>query len=235
MRRFTERDCKELLVVEDDEIQRISISELIGDEDVCITAVGTGEAALLALENKEFDCVVLDLSLPDMGGFELLKQIKQQARYGDLPGRHLHEQGPDAPGGDPTQEVRRDHHHQGRRLVRAPLDETALFLHRVVERMPASKRKIVERRHRRPAADEDGSGSVAAAPPPPVLQAPAPPNPEGADVDLAGRKVLIVDDDVRNIFALTSVLEAKTCRSCSPKTGATASRCSKARPTSRSC
>lgn len=173
---FVERPVKNLLVVEDDEIQRHSIVDLIGNSDVASIAVGTGAAALEALKSGHFDCVVLDLGLPDMSGFELIEQIKQQPHLGYLPivvytGKEL----------TPQEET------QLRRIsdtiiikdVRSPerlLDETALFLHRVQANLPAPKRQMLEQLQQN-------------------------------DPILAGKKVLIVDDDVRNIFALTSLLE----------------------------
>ncbi len=173
---FIERQVKNLLVVEDDSVQAQSIRELIGDEDVAITIVATGAEALSILNTGVFDCVVLDLGLPDMSGFDLIEQIKQQTEFARLPivvytGREL----------TPQQET------QLRRLaetiivkdVRSPerlLDETALFLHRVQAKLPASKQQMLEQ-----------------------LQQ--------SEAVLAHKKVLIVDDDVRNIFALTSLLE----------------------------
>ncbi len=175
MKRFIDRRVKNLLVVEDDEIQRNSIVELIGNNDVSITAVSTGTAALSAIRSGPFDCVVLDLGLPDMTGFELIEQIKQETA-GELPiivytGR----------------EISRAEEIELKRMaetvivkdVRSPerlLDETALFLHRVQTKLPQPQQQILEQvRH--------------------------------DDSVLADKKVLIVDDDMRNIFALTSMLE----------------------------
>ncbi|XGV95383.1 MAG: response regulator [Leptolyngbya sp. BL-A-14] len=173
---FVERQVKNLLVVEDDPVQAQSIRELIGNGDVSTSIVGTGAEALSALQSQLFDCVVLDLGLPDMTGFDLIEQIKEQPVFSRLPiivytGREL----------TPAQET------QLRRLaetiivkdVRSPerlLDETALFLHRVQANLPEGKRQILEQLHQ-------------------------------SDPVLAHKKVLIVDDDVRNIFALTSLLE----------------------------
>lgn len=173
---FVERQVKNLLVVEDDPVQAHSIRELIGNGDVSTSIVGTGAEALAALRSRVFDCVVLDLGLPDMSGFDLIEQIKQQPEFSQLPiivytGREL----------TPPQET------QLRRLaetiiikdVRSPerlLDETALFLHRVQANLPEAKRQLLEQLHQ-------------------------------SDPVLAHKKVLIVDDDVRNIFALTSLLE----------------------------
>ena len=173
---FVERRVKNLLVVEDDENQRLSIVELIGNTDVATTAVSTASEALQAIRNGQFDCVVLDLGLPDMNGFELIEQIKKLPNGETLPIIVY-----------TARELTRAEDVQLRRIaetiivkdVRSPerlLDETALFLHRVQADLPAPKRQILEQ-----------------------LQ--------NSDFQLAGKKVLIIDDDVRNIFALTSMLE----------------------------
>src|SRR5207247_11118859 len=82
---FVERRMKNLLVVEDDEIQRNSILEVIGNGDVQSTAVGSAAEALEALKQQHFDCMVLDLLLPDLPGLDLLREIKQQPRLRNLP------------------------------------------------------------------------------------------------------------------------------------------------------
>ncbi|MGA9382309.1 MAG: response regulator, partial [Phormidium sp.] len=177
IKEFVERPVKNLLIVEDDEVQRQSIMELIGNSDVASTAVGTGAEALAALKSGRFDCLVLDLGLPDMNGLELIEQIKQEANLGYLPiivytGKELSNQ--------EETELRRISDTIIVKGVRSPerlLDETALFLHRVQANLPAPKRLMLEQ-----------------------LQQNEP--------ILAGKKVLIVDDDVRNIFALTSMLES---------------------------
>ena len=173
---FVERRVKNLLVVEDDDNQRQSIVELIGNTDVATTAVSTASEALQAIRNGQFDCVVLDLGLPDMNGFKLIEQIKQSPNGEALPIIVY-----------TARELTRAEDLQLQRIaetvivkdVRSPerlLDETALFLHRVQANLPAPKRLILEQ-----------------------LQ--------NSDFQLAGKKVLIIDDDVRNIFALTSMLE----------------------------
>ncbi|MBW4597292.1 MAG: HAMP domain-containing protein [Brasilonema angustatum HA4187-MV1] len=173
---FVERPVKNLLIVEDDDNQRHSIMELIGDTDVAITGVKTAGQALEAIENQYYDCVVLDLGLPDMSGFELITRIKQHPNGQALPIIVY-----------TARELSRAEDTQLRRLtetiiikdVRSPerlLDETALFLHRVQANLPAPKRQMLEQLH-------------------------------SNDPVLAGKKVLIVDDDMRNIFALTSMLE----------------------------
>ncbi|MBW4632155.1 MAG: HAMP domain-containing protein [Iphinoe sp. HA4291-MV1] len=173
---FVERRVKNLLVVEDDDNQQLSIVELIGNSDVATTAVKTGAEALEAIHNESFDCVVLDLGLPDMSGFDLIERIKQHPNGEALPIIVY-----------TAKELSRTEDTQLRRLaeaiivkdVRSPerlLDETALFLHRVQANLPAPKRQILEQLH-------------------------------SNDPILVGKKVLIIDDDVRNIFALTSMLE----------------------------
>jgi HAMP domain-containing protein/CheY-like chemotaxis protein/signal transduction histidine kinase len=173
---FVERKVKRLLIVEDDETQRVSITDLIGNGDVTTLAVSTGEEALKALASEPFDCMVLDLGLPDMTGFELMERIRKDASLRDLPiviytGRDLTRK--------QETELRRLADTVIVKDVKSPerlLDETTLFLHRVRENLPANKQEMLEAvRH--------------------------------ADPVLAGKHVLVVDDDIRNIFALTSLLE----------------------------
>ncbi|HEV7764256.1 MAG TPA: HAMP domain-containing protein [Thermoanaerobaculia bacterium] len=173
---FLERQNKSLLVVEDNEQQRNAIVELIGDTDVDITAVGTGEEALNVLRERRFDCMVLDLGLPDMSGFEFINRMKGELGVTDVPvvvytGRELSRK--------EENELKRIADAIIVKDVRSPdrlLDETALFLHRVEENLPEQKRKMLEQLHE-------------------------------SDPVLAGKKALIVDDDMRNIYALTSLLE----------------------------
>jgi CheY-like chemotaxis protein/HAMP domain-containing protein len=175
---FIERSVRHLLVVEDDETQRAAVVELIGGgDDVEITAVGSSEEALEALDAQQIDCMVLDLKLPKMTGFALLEKVKTDERYASLPiiiytGKELTRK----------EETRLKRYAQTIIVkdVSSPerlLDETALFLHRVEGRLPQAKRRMLEQLH-------------------------------SSDDVFRGKKVLIVDDDVRNVFALTSVLEA---------------------------
>jgi HAMP domain-containing protein/CheY-like chemotaxis protein/GAF domain-containing protein len=178
IRSFIDRGLKRLLVVEDDESQRQAVVELIGsDEDVEVTAVGSGEAALEALDLEHFDCMVLDLKLPDMGGFTLLEKLKEDERHSSIPviiytGKELTR----------SEETKLKKFAESIVVKDASsperlLDETSLFLHRVERKLPKEKRRMLEQLH-------------------------------SADEVLKQRKILIVDDDVRNVFALTSVLEA---------------------------
>ena len=138
--------------------------------------VGTGRAALEAMLDRAFDCVVLDLRLPDMTGFQLLEKMHAEPTLADVPvvvftGKDLNllEQ---------TQ-LKKLAKSIVLKDVKSPerlLDETSLFLHRIVTDLPAPMQKMLGRLH--------GSNEV-----------------------LKGRKILVVDDDARNIFALTSLLE----------------------------
>jgi CheY-like chemotaxis protein len=174
---FLNRPVKSLLVIEDDDDGRGAVVDLIADEDVKVTAVGTGQAALAELEKQPFDCIVMDLGLPDMKGAALLKEIHQRLRDKAPPvivytGQELSR--------EEETELRMNAESIIVKSVRSPerlLDETSLFLHRVQSKLPDSKRKLIEQGQR-------------------------------ADPILVGRKVLVVDDDVRNIFAITSALES---------------------------
>jgi CheY-like chemotaxis protein len=175
-RGFVERKVRNLLVVEDDATQRQSIIELIGNGDVATTAVGSATEALEALKTGQYDCMVLDLGLPDMNGFELLERIKREVGQTDLP--IIVYTGKDLSRKEETELKRLAETIivKDVKSMERLLDETALFLHRVESNLPQPTRQILEQLHK-------------------------------TDPVLAGKKVLIVDDDVRNIFALTSVLE----------------------------
>jgi HAMP domain-containing protein/CheY-like chemotaxis protein/signal transduction histidine kinase len=169
---------KRLLVVEDNPAEQLSIRELLGYKDIDVTVVASGAEALAAVTEQSFDCVVLDLRLPDISGFDVLERFRDTPSLNDLPvvvftGKEL----------SPEEDARL--HSLARSVVvkgvESPerlLDETALFLHRIVEELPPEKQKMIEQLHR-------------------------------SDDALVGKKVLVVDDDVRNIFALSSVLERR--------------------------
>jgi CheY-like chemotaxis protein/signal transduction histidine kinase/HAMP domain-containing protein len=175
---FSEPRRKRLLVIEDDAAEQISIRELLGHDDIDITIVGTGAGALAAMRKQPPDCVVLDLRLPDMSGFEILEQIRDDETLRDVPvvvftGKEL-----SAAEEEKLQDLARSVVVKGVESPERLLDETALFLHRVVADLPAAKQAMLQRLH-------------------------------DSDEDLLGRQVLLVDDDVRNIFALSSVLERR--------------------------
>ena len=179
---------KRLLVIEDNAAEQLGITELLGHDDIDITAVGTGTEALRILRREPIDCIVLDLRLPDMTGFEVLEQIRDDEDLADIPvvvftGREL----------SPEEDAQL--HTMARSVVvkgvESPerlLDETALFLHRVVADLPRPKQDMLERLH-------------------------------SSDEDLIGRTVLVVDDDARNIFALSSVLERRGMKVVTATTG----------------
>jgi len=186
---FLARSVKSLLLIEDDAGLRFSVSQLLSGNDVRIMEVSTGQAALDALRAQSFDCMILDLNLPDMSGFDLLNQIHQ---------------GGSSPAGGPSPDKPYIRCpvivYTGQALsekenmellkyadsviikgVKSPerlLDETALFLHRVVAQLPEEKQRAIKRLHSR-------------------------------DAFFEGKKALVVDDDMRNAFALSRLLEEK--------------------------
>jgi len=169
---------KRLLVVEDNPAEQLSIKELLGYEDIDVTVVATGAEAVQIVGEQVFDCVVLDLRLPDISGFDVLERFRDTPSLSDLPvvvftGKEL----------SPEEDARL--HSLARSVVvkgvESPerlLDETTLFLHRVVADLPVEKQRLLDRLHH-------------------------------SDDALVGKKVLVVDDDVRNIFALSSVIERR--------------------------
>jgi HAMP domain-containing protein/signal transduction histidine kinase/DNA-binding response OmpR family regulator len=178
IKEYTKPRRKRLLVVEDNPAEQLTIRELLGYDDIDVTVAATGLEALTWVNEEQFDCMVLDLRLPDMTGFEVLEKLGDEPSASELPvvvftGKEL------------SAEEDARLHILARSVVvkdvESPerlLDETALFLHRVVADLPEHKQKMLERLHR-------------------------------SDEALVGRKVLVVDDDVRNIFALSSVLERR--------------------------
>src|SRR3982750_4197812 len=179
---------KRLLIVEDNEAEQLSIRELLHHDDIEIVTTGTGADALSMLREVPCDCVVLDLRLPDMSGFEVLDQIRNDEALSNVPvvgftGREL-----SAGGGAELPTMARSIVVKGVESPERLLDETALFLHRVITDLPTEKQRMLERLN-------------------------------GSDEDLVGRTVLLVDDDSRNIFALSSVLERRGMRVLTATTG----------------
>jgi CheY-like chemotaxis protein/signal transduction histidine kinase/HAMP domain-containing protein len=179
---------RHLLIIEDNDIERQSVVELLAHRDVEITTASTGTQAWNVLCQRRFDCMVLDLRLPDVSGFELLERIRRQADLRDLPivvftGKDLTEE----------DEFRLLQLAESIVLkgVQSPerlLDEVSLFLHLDTAELPAAKQQMLERLRQ-------------------------------TDEALSGKKVLVVDDDMRNIFALTSLLEQHGMRVVSAETG----------------
>jgi HAMP domain-containing protein/CheY-like chemotaxis protein len=172
---FVDKRAKNLLVIEDDLTQLNAMVNLIGSGEVCVTAVRSGKEAIEALDSGPFDCIVVDLGLPDLPGGELIERIRHHREHSRTPvivytGRDL------------TAHEEADLHKLTEAVIvkdaMAPerlLDETNFFLHQVEAHLPSAKRH-----HEIP--------------------------PLGAGT-LEGRKVLIVDDDARNIYALSAALE----------------------------
>lgn len=173
---FMHKKLKKLLVIEDDKLQNEAIRELIGNGDVKSFSAFSGSEAYEMMTKVDYDCVILDLGLPDMSGFDLLDRIKRNEQLNKVPvivytGRDLSKE-------------------EHARLVKFAntvvlktvdsherlLDETMLFLHRVEAKLPKEKQNIIRKLHK-------------------------------TDEVLKSRKVLVVDDDIRNIYSLTNLLE----------------------------
>jgi signal transduction histidine kinase/CheY-like chemotaxis protein/CHASE3 domain sensor protein len=169
---------RQILVLEDDERQRDSIIRLLANGDVQITAVSNAREALAQLRTTTFDCMVMDLNLPDLSGYELLQQMAEKGDVSFPPvivytGRSLTV--------DEEQSLRRFSKSIIIKDARSPerlLDEVTLFLHQVESQLPIERQLMLKAARDREAA-------------------------------LDGRRILVVEDDVRNIFALTSLLEPK--------------------------
>ncbi|WP_110298287.1 response regulator [Blastomonas natatoria] len=169
---------RRVLIVEDDAVQRDAVGQLLKSQDVETVGVGTAAECLERLRTESFDCMVLDLSLPDASGFTLLEELSADGDQAFPPvivytGRDLT--------ADQEQRLRRYSSSiiiKGAKSPERLLDEVSLFLHQVVAELPPEQRKMIEKaRHR--------------------------------DAALEGRRILIVEDDVRNVYSLTSVLEPR--------------------------
>jgi CheY-like chemotaxis protein len=178
---FISRNIRTLLIVEDDSGLRHSVRQLLGGSDVKISESESGSGAMELLRTNHFDCMILDLSLPDMTGFELLNRINQDETVNKCPvivytGKELSEQ--------ENEQLLKYANSVIIKGVKSPerlLDETALFLHRVVAEMPEEKQDTIRRLHDRNAV-------------------------------FKGKHVLVVDDDMRNAFALSRLLSDKGLR-----------------------
>jgi signal transduction histidine kinase/CheY-like chemotaxis protein/HAMP domain-containing protein len=176
IRGFLDREVRTLLVVEDNDLERANIVAAIGNGDVRTTAVATAAEALEALRAEPFDCLVLDLGLPDLGGLDLLELIKQEINPQGL--RVIVYTARDL---TPQEQAQLDVLAETTivkdvRSMEHLVDKTALFLHRVEAKLRPSTRQLLHQGQQ-------------------------------VDPDITGMRVLIVDDDIRNLFALTSKLE----------------------------
>lgn len=178
---FIDRPVKQLLLVEDDEGLSKSVKKLFSDSDVHITAVDMGADAIQTIHDKNYDCVILDLHLPDMDGFEILETLAADKTITLPPiivytGREL-----------TTGEIFKLRQYaesiiiKGVRSEDRLLDEVSLFLHRMVSKLPPQKQQIIARLHDDDAVFKD-------------------------------KLVMIVDDDMRNVFALSKLLEDRGLR-----------------------
>ena len=175
--RLTQK-VKRVLLVEDDARQRESVVHLIEDTDVEIVAVESGEEAIALLRDTVFDCMIIDLRLPDMQGHELLQRVAEEDVCAFPPvivytGRNLTRAEEDE-----LLKYSRSIIVKGARSPERLLDEVTLFLHRVESELSAERQSMLRTVRSR-------------------------------DRIFEGRRVLLVDDDVRNIFSLTSALEQK--------------------------
>jgi CheY-like chemotaxis protein/two-component sensor histidine kinase len=191
IREYARPRRKRLLIVEDNAAEQLSIRELLDHDDIEIVTTDTGAGALSTLRDNPCDCVVLDLRLPDMSGFEVLDRIRNDGELANVPvvvftGREL------------SAEEDAELHTMARSIVvkgvESPerlLDETSLFLHRVITELPIEKQRMLEKLN-------------------------------SSDEDLVGKTALLVDDDARNIFALSSVLERRGMKVLTATTGSEA-------------
>ncbi|MCK0207127.1 response regulator [Starkeya koreensis] len=165
-----------VLIVEDDRVQREAVAKLLTSHDVETVTAGTAAECLQLLKDGTFDCMVLDLSLPDASGYSLLETLSQESAYSFPPvivytGREL--------SADDEQRLRRYSKSiiiKGAKSPERLLDEVSLFLHQVISELPAEQQKMIRKARNRDALVE-------------------------------GRRILIVEDDVRNVYALTNILE----------------------------
>ncbi|WP_051328394.1 response regulator [Desulfatirhabdium butyrativorans] len=172
---------RHVLLVEDDPVQVQAVQALLGDEQIHIEVARSGKEAMGLLDRQGFDCMILDLGLPDISGIEMLSHVRSDANLKDMPiivytGRDLTPQESATVRDYAEMIVLKD--------ARSPeklLEETTLFLHLVESELPAEKKRMLQRIHDREA----------------VFQ---------------GKKVLLVDDDMRNVYAITNILEEKGMR-----------------------
>jgi signal transduction histidine kinase/CheY-like chemotaxis protein/CHASE3 domain sensor protein len=173
-----EQRMRRVLIVEDDNVQREAVSRLLGSHDVETVGVGTVAECLERLREQVFDCMVLDLSLPDASGYSLLETLSREDAYSFPPvivytGRAL----------SPDEEHKLHRYSKsiiikGAKSPERLLDEVTLFLHQVVSELPPEQQKMIQKARNR-------------------------------DAVLEGRRILIVEDEVRNVYSLTNILEPR--------------------------
>ena len=178
MENLYSKKIKDLLVVEDDKNMRKTIVGLVGENGVKVTTTREGKKALSELKSKSYDCMILDLGLPDISGFEVLKRMNNMKDV-KVPPVIVYT------GRDITREEEYELKKHAKSIIvkgvkseERLLDETALFMHQVIDELPESKKKMISMLHNKEALFE-------------------------------GKKILIVDDDMRNVFAVSKILEDK--------------------------
>lgn len=167
-----------VLIVEDDPVQRHAVEMLLASLDVETKSAGTAGECLEFLQQETFDCMVLDLTLPDASGYSLLETLSKETIYGfppvivytghDLSAKEEHE----------LRRYSKSIIIKGAKSPERLLDEVTLFMHQVVSELPAEQQKMIRQSRSR-------------------------------DALLEGRRILVVEDDVRNVYALTNVLEPR--------------------------
>ncbi|WP_448663279.1 response regulator [Sphingomonas sp. CJ20] len=170
---------RRVLIVEDDPVQRDAVARLLQTDDVETIGVSTAAECLEMLRSQTFDCMVLDLSLPDASGYSLLETLSQEDGAHSFPPVIVYTGHDLSP--DDEQKLRRYSSSiiiKGAKSPERLLDEVSLFLHQVVSELPSEQQEMIQNARRR-------------------------------DAVLEGRRVLIVEDDVRNVYSLTSVLEPR--------------------------
>lgn len=196
---FISRKLKKLLIVEDNKQQNMAIRELVSDGDVKSYSAYTGEEAYAMMQKEKFDCIIIDLGLPDMGGIDLLEKVKADEALNKIPvivytGKELSK--------EETARLNKLANTVVLKTVDSTerlLDETVLFLHSVEAKLPKEKQQIIRKLHR-------------------------------TDEVLKSKKVLIVDDDMRNIYSLTNALEEEGVRCITAENGREAIKILKEQP-----
>jgi signal transduction histidine kinase/CheY-like chemotaxis protein/CHASE3 domain sensor protein len=175
--KFSQR-VHRILIVEDDPVQREAVARLLASHDVETVTAGTAAECLARLQEQTFDCMVLDLSLPDASGYSLLETLSQESTYAFPPvivytGREL--------SAEDEQRLRQYSKSiiiKGAKSPERLLDEVSLFLHQVISELPAEQQKMIRKARSR-------------------------------DALLEGRRILVVEDDIRNVYALTNIFEPR--------------------------
>jgi CheY-like chemotaxis protein len=172
-----ERKERTLLIIESDEEQRKRLAELIEAPDVQTTFHGCGEDALASLRTTQYDCIVVDLQLSDMSAMDFVDRLQQQRGGKEMPVIVYTGENPSSEVEEWIKRLANTGLVRGVKSAERLLEQTAVFLHRIESNLPADKRRMIEQAR------------------------------EKKDTWIAGGKVMLVDDDIRNLFALTSVLE----------------------------